>query len=63
VLIAIVDIKEMPPLPFTVVYGTHGTWVLAYWPNKKKQKTIRLPFIPRSYPKMANTEQVCQSLT
>jgi len=38
VLIAIVDIKEMPPLPFTVVYGTHGTWVLAYWPTHKKTK-------------------------
>jgi len=49
-LIAIVYIKEMLPLPFAVVYGTHEKNVLSYWPN---QKTKQLPFILGSYPKMA----------
>ena len=49
-LIAIVYMKEMLPLPFAVVYGTHEKYVLSYWPN---QKTKRLPFILRPYPKMA----------
>jgi len=35
-LIAIVYIKEMLPLPFAVVYGTHDKYVLSYWPDKKQ---------------------------
>jgi len=34
-LIAIVYIKEMLPLRFAVVYGTHEKYGLSYWPNKK----------------------------
>jgi len=34
-LIAIVYIKEMLPLLFAVVYGTHEKYVLSYWPNQK----------------------------
>jgi len=49
-LTAIVNIKGMPPLLFTVVYGTHEKCVLSCWPS---HKTKQLPFILRSYPKMA----------
>ena len=39
VLTAIVNIKEMPPLPFTVVYGTHEKCCLIILPQSKN-KTI-----------------------